>query len=178
MGLQMKSVKYSSRGGYTIEWQEPCSIRLSVSEALYVLAAFQNGLSASDLEASFTFEEREVIYRYLEKEWKQLRQLIENEQSQTRSFQALQSDLKKRLQWGLAGLNLKFGEYLKDVLCWPVLDPKQVKTNQMYRDALNRHCFERGVYERLCQQYGFPSPKILKEVEWRLNGPLIPPEPC
>lgn len=69
MGLQMKSVKYSSRGGYTIEWQEPASIRLNASEALYVLALLKNGVPISVLEEKFSFEEREAIYRYHQMHW-------------------------------------------------------------------------------------------------------------
>ncbi len=178
MGLQMKSVKYSSRGGYTIEWQEPASIRLNVSEALYVLALLKNGVSISVLEEKFSFEEREAIYRYHQMHWEALRENLNQQQNQIRSLSALQKSLKQVLQWGVDSLNLTFRDYLREVLCWPALDPKQVKTNQMYRDALKRHCFERAVYERLYQQYGLPSPKILQEVEWRLSGPLIPPDPC
>lgn len=172
-GLEMKSIKFSSKGGYSIEWQEPGSVRLSLMEALYLLAAFKNGLSATELEAEFTFEEREVIYRYQEKEWEQLRLLLEKEQSQTRSFQGIQKELKKQLQWCLDGLNLSFKNYLSEILGWPELDARQVKTNQAFRDALRRHCFERVVYERLIKQHGLPSPKILAEVEKRLDGPLI-----
>lgn len=66
-GLELKSVKYSSKGGYSMRWQEPGSVRLSVMETLYLLTAFKNGMSAIELEAAFTFEERETIYRYQEK---------------------------------------------------------------------------------------------------------------
>lgn len=84
----------------------------------------------------------------------------------------MQKTLKRELQWHLDGLSLAFGDYLKEVLCWPALNAKQVKANQAFRDALKRNCFNRPVYERLLKEHGAPSPKILKAVEGRIGGPL------
>ncbi len=178
MGLELKKVKYTSRNGYALEWQEPYSIRLNANETLLLATLLHNlNLTEKELEEAFDWEEQEVIYRYQQKAWEKVHTAMGKVTEQNDSIQQLERSFKNSLAWALDLIKEDWSGFRKDGLQWSALDQQKVKANKAFKQGLKTIYYKKADFQRLLDQYGVPTQAILEQVEARV-GTLQKPDGC
>ncbi len=170
MGLELKKVKYTSRNGYALEWQEPYSIRFNAHEILLLSTLLHNlNLTDKELEESFDWEEREVIYRYQQKAWEKVQTAMGKITEQNVSMQQLARKFKDSLAWALDIIKGDWSGFLKNGLQWSELDQQKIKANKAFKQGLKTIYYQQADFQRLLDQYGAPTQAILEQVEARVG---------
>lgn len=96
--MEIKSLRYSNRGGYSVEWFDPGSLRLSLYEVCCILMLLTAGLSEEEMIENFKKTEREIIYRYIDLYHKTYVKRSEI-YSEMKSVKKLHQEMKKKLSF-------------------------------------------------------------------------------
>ena len=97
MSLNLKKVKYSSRHGYSFEWQEPGSATLSVEEVWFLRLLLEQFPPEDVVSKAFTPAERQTIQRFAKLCHQQMETVAQQYQKRD-ALRSLASDFRKRLR--------------------------------------------------------------------------------
>ncbi len=166
--LRPKKVRYSSRGGYTVEWHEPFSVRLSVNHAQALLMQLLAGISDDKFMKEFDADERQVLRRYEELKLAALAEQIDTV-NQISNIQTIESKIREHIDFWLECV-YESSVYQKKYLGWSEPGPEEL-VNQKFRSMLKQGHIHVRQAEYLIATVGLPSAKMIERLEERL-GPL------
>ncbi len=169
--LKINKVRYSSRGGLTVELAPPGAVTLTPEEALLVLIVLRASLTQRDLDEAFNEEEQMVLHRY---------QALCHDHMMAlgRAFldsgkaQDVASQLKTQLAWSRTCATLEAQEVLEQFLGWRVPgDADSGRVNileQVIRQRLeDPEHYPKAYFAHLLGQtaWGKVSPETMRQLE-------------
>jgi hypothetical protein len=158
--MKIKSVKYSSKNGYTFELEAPDVIRVTTHEVLLILLLLKANIAQEQLDAEFSEEEQAVIQRY-----ELLRYQTQLEYSYKDYSSIRPKVLQKQLTTLLEELEATFyyseDEIIRKSRQWV---PLVTQADQEYLKAMKTHK-KRRYFEWLERHFGPPSRWLLRQLE-------------
>lgn len=166
--LKVRKIRYSDRGGYSVEWHDPDAITLSYHHAKIALVILLTELSNEAFEQEFDAEERTIIRRYAE-----LHQKAFGEQGAYvdtfKNPQSLQRALHDRLTLFYKHVVEDPIVFQKEYLGWSEPTPDEL-VNQQFRYWLKRNGINAAHFERMIASMGMPGQLAMKQLEKRFGS--------
>jgi hypothetical protein len=158
--MNIKSVKYSSKNGYTFELEAPDVIRVTTHEVLLILLLLKANVSQDQLTAEFNEEEQAVIQRYELLRYQTQLAYTEKDYSSIRP-KVLQKQLTTQLEELQATFYYSEDEVIRKSRQWV---PLVTQADQEYLKAMKTNK-KRHYFEWLERHFGPPSRWLLRQLE-------------
>lgn len=176
MSLNLKKVKYSSRHGYSFEWQEPGGVSLTAEEVWYLRLLLEQFPPEEIIDREFTLTERKTIQRFAKLCFRQMEK-ISAQYQQRDALAGLLPDFRKRLRLFQLSCGQEFQGMIETFLGWTFFDIQPPSgLERLLREKLASQWASKHDFVELLKRthQGEVSPEILAEIEERY-GPLDAP---
>lgn len=165
--LKPKKVRYSTRGGYSVEWHEPFSVRLSYRQARALLIQILSEVPNDTFMKEFNEDERQVIRRYEE-----LQQMSMAEKTDVvnkiNNIHTIERKIQESITFWMECAVYEPVVYQKHYFGWDEPSPGELVSKE-FRNWINRQDLNVAHFERMIASLGLPGSLTMKQLEKRFG---------
>jgi polyhydroxyalkanoate synthesis regulator phasin len=171
--MEIKSLRYSSRNGISVELFEPGSLRLTVEEACAILLGMKSTLDQKELDENFTQDEQNIISKYEQLNLAKMSRLSDKYRENI-SVRKIHQELKEILKWYFECVRAGWVNLATDFLGWNLVEPKAESIiDRLVKKGLKEGRTDKAYFEHLLKykEWGEASPEVIQRLEEAI-GPL------